>query len=310
VVGRLPSLAREVMARLPPPQPTPVDLPPQDCPQSLPYDPDAIQRLVVDLALDPTLWVENRMEGGDAANEEGDGMNITSQAEVERQLVAVAVLRVVASTNAGGRRYRLPQRAGYDLSAVLAHYEAFLNNPEQQKKRSYRMESASDLRSLWTEERIARFQAAFRKYGYGPTRNRMIAEAMGEGIHANQVADFKRRYKKVLIKEGRLEELKAIHGMRMKKIEQTISDQQRRTKNKKKESRIGDDEISDESYSVDITAEEASSSSLSSFPATAIIDTAAIEDPPDALEASEDTLDATDAQIDSAASELDAALNE
>lgn len=212
-LARLPMLCREVLRCLPPPQPE------LEGNEALPYDPDAIQALVLDLAVDPALHAVDTV--GNAVANTVDGDN--SAADAERRVVAEAVRRVAASTSAGGRRYRLPQRDGYDRRAVLALYEAFLASPKQQKKRSYRMEGAPDLRSLWTEERIARFQIAFRKYGYSPTSNRKIAEAIGEGIHANHVADFKRRYKKVLIKEGRLDELKSISGIRMKKIEQKMN---------------------------------------------------------------------------------------
>jgi hypothetical protein len=210
-------MCREVLRCLPRPRPE------LESNEALPYDPDAIQSLVLDLAVDPALHQAPATEsagGNDAA-------------DAERRVVAEAIKQIEASTRANGRRYRLPQRDGYDRKAVLALYEAFLNSPKQQKKRSYRMEGAADLRSLWTEERIARFQIAFRKYGYSPTSNRKIAEAIGEGIHANHVADFKRRYKKVLIKEGRLDELKSISGIRMKKIEQKMN--QLRTQEKQRQ---------------------------------------------------------------------------
>lgn len=218
-LARLPMLCREVLRCLPPPQPE------LEGNEALPYDPDAIQALVLDLAVDPALHAVDTVGNAVANTVDSDHHNSdnNSAADAERRVVTEAVRRVAASTSAGGRRYRLPQRDGYDRRAVLALYEAFLASPKQQKKRSYRMEGAPDLRSLWTEERIARFQIAFRKYGYSPTSNRKIAEAIGEGIHANHVADFKRRYKKVLIKEGRLDELKSISGIRMKKIEQKMN---------------------------------------------------------------------------------------
>ncbi len=128
-------------------------------------------------------------------------------------------------------RFKYVATEGCSFREVMQRYEEWLNSPKQLKSRSYRMEGITDLANVWTEERIEKFKIAFKKYGYGPTSNRKIAEYIGEDIHPNHVAYYKHRYKKRLIKEGRFEELECVAGIKVhkiKKLKERYQEQQSR----------------------------------------------------------------------------------
>ncbi len=88
-LARLPMLCREVLRCLPPPQPE------LEGNEALPYDPDAIQALVLDLAVDPALHAVDTV--GNAVANAVDGDSNNSAADAERRVVAEAVRRVAAS---------------------------------------------------------------------------------------------------------------------------------------------------------------------------------------------------------------------
>ncbi|KAL6076184.1 hypothetical protein QOT17_003090 [Balamuthia mandrillaris] len=79
---------------------------------------------------------------------------------------------------------------------VLRRYNEYMDSADQKKKRSYRNDPQS--RHVWTPEEIERFKVAFKKYGYGPTSNRKIANYIGGNVHPNHVSYFKHQYKRML----------------------------------------------------------------------------------------------------------------
>jgi len=78
---------------------------------------------------------------------------------------------------------------------VIRRYNELIESPEFKLKRSYRNDSK--YKHVWTKQDIDKFKVAFRKYGYGPTSNKKIADYIGNGIHPNHVAYFKQRIRKL-----------------------------------------------------------------------------------------------------------------
>lgn len=77
---------------------------------------------------------------------------------------------------------------------MIQKYNDLMNSDEQKKLRSWRRDSP--LMKEWTKKEWDKFEIYFKEFPDGPNSNRLIAQKMGNGIHANHVAHYKRIYKK------------------------------------------------------------------------------------------------------------------
>lgn len=165
-VNRMPFMYEEILKRLEPEKRDRVDL-------------FELQNLIVSTNLD----------------EATEGL---SEETVVEQVLAIlktddAYMKDLSSTRRRVMDSRFLSEKEADEEA-LKRYEDYINSEENQRLLSYRTDSAT--RHVWSDKDIAKFFEAFKKYGNGPTSNRLIAKAIGPNVHPNHVAHFKAELRK------------------------------------------------------------------------------------------------------------------
>jgi hypothetical protein len=81
-------------------------------------------------------------------------------------------------------------------SKVITAYNDLISSEENQKLAYWKRDSS--LMKVWDDEDWKLFEEAYKEFPDGPHSNRLIANKMGHGVHANHVAHYKKMYKKKL----------------------------------------------------------------------------------------------------------------
>jgi len=110
---------------------------------------------------------------------------------------------------------KVPNTLGDEDRKILQRYNEYMNTEDQRALReSYRNDDTH--RHTWTEDELARFELAYKKYGNGPTSNKKIAAYIGTGVHPNNVAFLKQQHRKII------EKMAKNQGKEVKEVKESI----------------------------------------------------------------------------------------
>lgn len=80
---------------------------------------------------------------------------------------------------------------------VVERYNSLMNGLQYRIQRLYRNSEAAD-RYIWTREDFRKIKEAFRRFGYAPSADHLVAEYVGKGMQISHIQYFKRALKQRL----------------------------------------------------------------------------------------------------------------